>query len=122
MEVNRIRTPREFQQEEQSHDWDRYKEETIMAQKKLKVIATIHSFSEIEKKYTLKQDDVGHLTCNCPAWIFNQSGNRTCKHTDVLTNHSDNLETLIAYSGQYKVEIENDGTRWIIEKKHEPNL
>jgi len=24
------------------------------------------------------------LSCNCPAWIFNHSGNRTCKHTKAV--------------------------------------
>lgn len=25
---------------------------------------------------------VKKLTCNCPPWIFNKRGNRTCRHTD----------------------------------------
>jgi len=24
------------------------------------------------------------LSCNCPAWIFNHSGDRTCKHTKAV--------------------------------------
>jgi hypothetical protein len=26
------------------------------------------------------------LSCNCPAWIFNLSGKRICKHTDYVEN------------------------------------
>jgi len=27
------------------------------------------------------------LSCNCPAWIFNHSGDRTCKHTKAVAQH-----------------------------------
>jgi len=30
----------------------------------------------------MKKDDV--LSCNCPPWIFNRNGNRTCKHTEIV--------------------------------------
>jgi len=81
---------------------------------KFRTAATIHSFTDPEKKYKLKVTSDGKLTCNCPSWIFNQRGDRTCKHTDAVDNHSDNLETLILKSGRYQVEI--NGNQWIIEK------
>ena len=34
------------------------------------------------KTWLVKQDSFGKLSCNCPIWIFNKRGNRTCKHTD----------------------------------------
>ncbi len=36
------------------------------------------------KNYTIKVDGSGLFSCNCPSWIFNQRGNRTCKHIDAL--------------------------------------
>jgi hypothetical protein len=42
----------------------------------------IQSHSNPDKKYTIKMDDNGLLSCNCPSWIFNQRRDRTCKHID----------------------------------------
>jgi len=36
------------------------------------------------RTYTIKVDSKGLFSCNCPSWIFNQRGNRTCKHIDAL--------------------------------------
>jgi len=48
-------------------------------------IAQIPS-SNGKRNYTIKVDDKGLFSCNCPSWIFNQRGNRTCKHIDRLRN------------------------------------
>ena len=29
----------------------------------------------------------GMLSCNCPSWVFNQKGDRTCKHTKEIMQH-----------------------------------
>jgi len=36
------------------------------------------------KVYKIKMREDGLLTCNCPSWIFNQRGDRTCKHIDEI--------------------------------------
>ncbi|MDP2662041.1 MAG: hypothetical protein Q8R28_15055 [Dehalococcoidia bacterium] len=33
------------------------------------------------KVYTVKVDEAGVLSCDCPAWVFNTHGDRTCYHT-----------------------------------------
>lgn len=35
----------------------------------------------------------GHLTCNCPGWTYNRSGNRTCRHTN-------RIQEILAGEGQ----------------------
>ena len=40
--------------------------------------------SNRRKEYTIKVDENGLFSCSCPSWIFNQRGNRTCKHIDSL--------------------------------------
>ncbi len=47
-------------------------------------IAEVPSKSNPNKRYTIKVDAAGLFSCNCPSWIFNQRGNRTCKHVDAL--------------------------------------
>lgn len=44
-------------------------------------VTTIESKSS-GKEYIIKMRTDGMLTCNCPSWIYNQRGNRTCKHID----------------------------------------
>ena len=45
-------------------------------------VATFPS-SKGDKVYTVKlNQQTGRLSCDCPAWIFNHRGDRTCKHTD----------------------------------------
>ena len=36
------------------------------------------------REYTVKQDEEGALSCDCPVWKFNQRRDRTCKHTDLV--------------------------------------
>lgn len=45
-------------------------------------VAEVQSDSNPDKMYTIKMQQDGMLTCNCPSWIFNQRRNRTCKHID----------------------------------------
>jgi len=51
--------------------------------KQYNFITTIPSKSS-SKEYTIKMRTDGLLTCNCPSWIYNQRGNRTCKHIDTV--------------------------------------
>jgi len=51
--------------------------------KKYSFMAQVPS-SNGRREYTIKVDEHGLFSCNCPAWIFNQRGNRTCKHIDSL--------------------------------------
>lgn len=37
-----------------------------------------------KRNYVIKVDENGLFSCNCPSWIFNHRGNRTCKHIDAL--------------------------------------
>lgn len=36
--------------------------------------------------YNIKLHETYELSCDCPSWIYNQRGNRTCKHTDIVKN------------------------------------
>jgi hypothetical protein len=50
---------------------------------------TYNFFAEVpssngRRTYKIKVDEKGLFSCNCPSWIFNQRGNRTCKHIDAL--------------------------------------
>jgi len=44
----------------------------------------VPSDSDPDKIYTVKEDTAGKLSCDCPIWIYNRRGDRTCKHTDHL--------------------------------------
>lgn len=40
------------------------------------------SKSKSEKLYTVKRNTgTGVLSCDCPVWVFNKNGDRTCYHT-----------------------------------------
>jgi hypothetical protein len=52
--------------------------------KEYNFICNVPSKSNPRKTYTIKVDENGLFSCNCPSWIFNQRGNRTCKHIDAL--------------------------------------
>jgi hypothetical protein len=52
--------------------------------KEYNFICEVRSHSNPNKFYTIKVDGNGLFSCNCPSWIFNQRGNRTCKHIDEL--------------------------------------
>jgi len=49
--------------------------------KKYVSIAKFRSSSNPEKIYTVKMDERGNLSCDCPAWIYKVNGKRECKHT-----------------------------------------
>lgn len=44
-------------------------------------VATFESKSKSERVYTVKVDEAGCLSCDCPSWTFNHYGDRTCYHT-----------------------------------------
>ena len=52
--------------------------------KEYNFLTEVPSKSNPNKHYTIKVDESGLFSCNCPSWIFNQRGNRTCKHIDAL--------------------------------------
>ena len=44
---------------------------------------TFYASSKGDRYYTVKVNmETGRLSCDCPCWIFNHRGDRTCKHTD----------------------------------------
>lgn len=48
-----------------------------------RLVAAIESSSRANTFYRVLQDTATlSLSCDCPRWIMNGSGNRTCKHTD----------------------------------------
>lgn len=50
---------------------------------------TVPSHTNPDKKYTVKMDERGFLSCNCPSWIFNHRKDRTCKHIDDIRGKVD---------------------------------
>jgi len=52
--------------------------------KKYNFFCEVPSQSNPNKTYKIKVDEKGMFSCSCPSWIFNQRGNRTCKHIDKL--------------------------------------
>ena len=40
--------------------------------------------SSSDKEYTVKRDEEGNLSCDCPAWVFKKQGSRTCKHLKLV--------------------------------------
>lgn len=55
-------------------------------------VATFPSKSNPDKKYTVKMDEDGNLTCDCPVWIYNHNGDRTCCHT-VMAQKNGGIKT-----------------------------
>lgn len=45
-------------------------------------VATYPSASNPGKVYTVSVDEVGNLSCDCPAWVFKKGDARTCKHVE----------------------------------------
>mgnify|MGYP005853025387 FL=1 len=37
-----------------------------------------------ETPYEIKLHETHGLSCDCPSWIYNKNGNRTCKHTQQI--------------------------------------
>jgi len=56
------------------------------------------------KTYTIKVDENGLFSCSCPSWIYNQRGNRTCKHIDALRNQG------LTIDGQGRIIVGVDST------------
>lgn len=57
------------------------------------------------KTYTIKVDENGLFSCNCPSWIFNTRRNRTCKHIDALRSQG------LTVDGQGRLITGVDGDR-----------
>lgn len=59
-----------------------------MVKKTYRAVETFESKSRPGKFYTVKVDESGNLSCDCPSWIFQSknplNGERGCKHTDQL--------------------------------------
>lgn len=51
---------------------------------KYRTIASFPSKSKPGKKYLVKQDETGALSCNCPTWVFMQWGRRDCPHVRIV--------------------------------------
>lgn len=47
------------------------------------VVAVVNSNSEPSKKYEVRKNPEGFLSCQCMGWRFNKDSPRHCKHTDV---------------------------------------
>ena len=63
---------------------------------------TVYVSSQGEKNWTVKRNvDTGKLSCNCPAWIFNKKGDRTCYHT--LKAELDELHSEVVKEGYRQV-------------------
>lgn len=66
----------------------------------------VPSTTDPNKKYTVKWDSKLRLTCDCKSWVFNQRGDRTCKHTDKINREiskgGDSVKKPTEYNG-YKV-------------------
>jgi predicted nucleic acid-binding Zn finger protein len=82
-----------------------------------KLRAYINSFTNPDKKYVIKRKENGDFTCNCPSWIFNQSGNRQCKHLRAIFESEDNVEKLFMHNDRYVLDI--DGEKWQVVKDME---
>ena len=40
--------------------------------------------SSSDKEYTVKRDEDGNLSCDCPAWVFKKQRARSCKHLKLV--------------------------------------
>jgi hypothetical protein len=61
-----------------------------------------HWYRQLIDAHHPGRDDGGfQLSCDCPAWINNQSGDRTCKHTQITTRllHGFSLDRARAIAG-----------------------
>jgi len=58
------------------------------------------------RNYTIKVDQNGLFSCNCPSWIYNQRGNRTCKHIDALRRDG------LTVDGQGRLIMGVDASHW----------
>ena len=58
-----------------------------------RTIATFDSKSKPGKVYTVKVDEAGNLSCDCPKWIFSKGGIRDCYHVRVVKSEMKNSRT-----------------------------
>lgn len=66
-----------------------------MAKKVYQRITTFPSKSKPGKVYTVKMDEEGNLSCNCPAWIYPKKGRaRDCYHVRVVRSEMRNPVSL----------------------------
>src|SRR3712207_6419358 len=50
-----------------------------------RLLLAVQSPRDAERWYRVLADNAsGALSCDCPAWTFNQRGNRACKHTEFV--------------------------------------
>jgi len=85
--------------------------------------AMIKSFSNPNKKYPIKRDAQGNLSCGCPDWIYRRSRgknpqDRLCKHLYTVLNSEDRLEKLFLMGEKFVLEI--DGEKWEVSKDLTP--
>jgi len=52
--------------------------------KTYRTVATFHSKSDPKKFYTVKLDERGQLSCNCPSWVFKKGAVRGCPHVEAV--------------------------------------
>jgi len=55
------------------------------------ILGEFPSSSHPGKFYQVIEKD-GKISCNCPPWIFNRNGDRTCKHTDSIIAKNPKLQ------------------------------
>lgn len=55
------------------------------------ILGEFPSTSHPGKFYQVVEKD-GKISCNCPPWIFNRNGDRTCKHTDSIIAKNPKLQ------------------------------
>ena len=52
-----------------------------------RLLLAVQSPRDPERWYRVLADNAtGALSCDCPAWTFNQRGNRACKHTEFVSS------------------------------------
>lgn len=58
-----------------------------MSEKVYREVARFPSGSSAGKFYTVKADEEGNLSCDCPAWRFKKPDReRSCKHTQAVAS------------------------------------
>lgn len=75
--------------------------------KQYNFLTEVPSKSNPNRHYTIKVDESGMFSCNCPSWIFNTRRNRTCKHIDSLRTDGMTLDG----KGKIIVAVEHIVTR-----------
>jgi len=78
-----------------------------------KLRAFMKSFTDPNKKYTIKRKENGDFTCSCPSWIFSGEP-RGCKHLKAIFDSGDNIEQLFLMADKFVLDIA--GEKWEIIK------